>query len=254
MNEFPAKQYRVAGRQRATIGGVPIFLGASVLVPMTFGSLSKLPQGILVALFTAAAIFVAIAAHEAAHAIVARRRGFHVDLVSIGAGAFCYCGGVTAAQLGVRVFIAGACANIACAAVFAAVLAILALDGHQRPFVEAAMQVNLVLGISNLMPAYSLDGGYIACLLIGRILPWRWALTIVGAVGLVVEALSWIAQLLLLIAGWPLVWGIGRSSLNLLDLANREPPREPNVQAQSQGERQVPSWLIRSSQHAEKRE
>ena len=113
MTEIIGRRRKPAPWHVATTHGVPLFVGPGILLPMGISAAPKLFEGIAVALFTAPMFLVAALAHEAAHAVAARRRGFSVRLVSIGSGSFCWCGDVTAQQVGVFVYAAGALTNLA---------------------------------------------------------------------------------------------------------------------------------------------
>ena len=221
-------------------------------MPMVLTAGPKLFEGVAVAAFTGIMFLVATVAHEAAHAVAARSRSLPVKLISIGDGAFCSCGDLTAKQLGILVFAAGAAANLVLAAAIASVSVVFKPDGTAKAFVEAAMQVNLLLGVSNLMPAFGLDGGWIACLVLERLLPPRLADTIVGSVGLVIEAMSIVMLVALFAAGWPLAWSISGRSLDLLRWTWRKPPPPPPDQPELT-DRPVPAWLIRYPRHRPRR-
>ena len=245
MTDIIGRRRKPAPWRLATIHGVPLFVGPGILLPMGLSAVPKLFEGVAVALSTSAMFLGAVIVHEAAHAVAARRRGLPVRAVSIGSGSFCRCGDVTAARIGVFVYAAGALTNLALSVIFAAVSLALVPDGRVKPFIDAAMQVNLLLGMSNLMPAFDLDGGWIACLLLERALPPRLADTIVGSVGLVIEAMSVVMIIVLLAFGWPLAWSIGGASMNLLRWTWRKQPPVAPDEPGSQTSRPVPVWLIR---------
>ncbi|HET7312525.1 MAG TPA: site-2 protease family protein [Mycobacteriales bacterium] len=125
--------------------------------------------GVLVAL----AFLLSLVAHEAAHAIVARRSGMKVNSITLW-----MLGGVTAlegeppdARSDLRIAIVGPAVSIVCGVLSAA--AAVLLDVSRAPAVFAAGFVwlavtNVVLAVFNLLPGAPLDGGRVV-----RALIWR---------------------------------------------------------------------------------
>jgi Zn-dependent protease len=116
------------------------------------------------ALVTAALFLASLLGHELAHAVVARRRGVIVDGIILWAlgGVAKLNGDAPDAQSEMRIAIAGPVASVALAGAFG--LSALALDalGASALIVTASLwiaEMNGLLAVFNLLPAYPLDGG-----------------------------------------------------------------------------------------------
>lgn len=121
----------------------------------------------------AAGFFISSAAHDLAHALVARRRGLDVKAIAIS-----FFGGSTPldptaadARDDLAIAISGPLTSLVIAAVLfavtAAVVAPTGTLGAPAGVLAVLVFLNLVLGLVNLIPAYPLDGGRIV-----RALAW----------------------------------------------------------------------------------
>lgn len=162
---------RPAGLRLATIAGVPVFLGWSWLLLAglilllfgpgladRFGSL-----GYLLAALYAVALLVCVLAHEAAHAVIARWRGYPVIRVVAdlwgGHTAFDATRGTPASMA--LIAIAGPAANLALGGVAGAIWTIVPEGGAVAAVVGMFAWVNLLLAVFNLLPGLPLDGGQV---------------------------------------------------------------------------------------------
>ncbi|HEY5023612.1 MAG TPA: site-2 protease family protein [Acidimicrobiales bacterium] len=116
------------------------------------------------ALVTAVVFLASLLGHELAHAVVARRRGVVVDGIVLWAlgGVAKLNGDAPDARSELRIAIAGLGASVACALVFGLSALGLSALGASALVVTALWwlaEINAVLALFNLVPAYPLDGG-----------------------------------------------------------------------------------------------
>jgi Zn-dependent protease/predicted transcriptional regulator len=143
------------------------------------------------------ALFACVLLHELAHIAVARRGGAQVRAVTLMMlGGVSEIGEVDRPRLERRMAAAGPASSLVLAALF---YGLFRLSGHAPPDVQFGLfylaQVNLILGVFNLLPAFPMDGGRIFRSLLvkrfGRLRATQIAATVgkVLAVGLVVVGL-----------------------------------------------------------------
>jgi Zn-dependent protease/CBS domain-containing protein len=131
--------------------------------------------GVALGTVVAIAFFLSSAAHDLAHALMARRRGMAVPTIAISffGGATLLDPVPTRASDDLAIAVSGPFASIGIGAVLAAVA--FALDSIGGPVLQIVAEtlavitaLNFILGFVNLIPAYPLDGGRII-----RALGWR---------------------------------------------------------------------------------
>ncbi len=111
---------------------------------------------------------VSLTVHECAHLIAARNRGLSVERISVWPfGAVM----TLSDPFGRGGDWITAAAGPAGSAVFAAVLSLSGTLFGARGWLDALIDVNLVIALLNLLPAYPLDGGRISKTLLCRVLP-----------------------------------------------------------------------------------
>jgi Zn-dependent protease len=162
----------------ARVYGIPVSIHWSVLVILWLftWSLASLLPGVapghaeatywLAGLCGAVVLLVSLLAHEAMHAIVARRNGIEVKGLKLW-----LLGGVArlgseakTPQADFRVAVAGPATSLVVAAAFAGIAVILRATGAADLVVGVSWwlaAINLVLGLFNLIPGAPLDGGRI---------------------------------------------------------------------------------------------
>ena len=196
--------------------GIPIYLDATFLaavVTIFFGVVRRqFPEfadcGIIILLVTAG-VFLSILAHELGHALAARRFGLHAEEIRIGGfyGLAILSGSPASRLDSILILLAGPLANA-----FTAILLLLALgmptlsDSFYlgapmfaspirdilvlRVSVEWLAYINLGMLIFNLLPAFPLDGGRIARLLLGNVLVDGIAVRLVAGAGVLMGVWS----------------------------------------------------------------
>ena len=213
-----------SGLRLATVGGVPVYIGASwpiiaVIIVVTFGpQIADRRPGLgagayLVALAYAVLLLVSVLAHEAAHAVVATRSGYRVNRVvaDLWGGHTAYDSSTARPGASALVAIAGPGAN----AVLALVgwLALPHVSGDITSLLMGAMvYTNGFVAAFNLLPGLPLDGGFLVDSLVWRITGKRESgLIAAGWCGRVVTVL-----VVLAFVGWPLVNGQPPDLFNLV--------------------------------------
>ena len=165
----PARTY---GWRLGSVGGVPVYLGRSwpliaAVIVISYGPLvgrvyDDVVVGLAFGLAFAVLLLLSVLAHEAAHAVVARRFGHHVDRVvaDLFGGHTVY--DSTSARPGTSAAIAvvGPVANLAVAGV-AYVANGFVSDGVVAVLLDTVMRTNLFVGLFNLIPGLPLDGGFL---------------------------------------------------------------------------------------------
>jgi Zn-dependent protease len=200
------------------------FLAAGALTLPYWNSIRL--SGLLLSLFGAASVLVSVLAHELAHAQVARRFGvpaLRIDLDLFGGVVQFWSRPRTRLQ-DFAIVLAGPLSNLALAAVAFVLLAAigkpqpelillggqLVPDPFPMPGVAAraltfVRYLNCGLFAVNLLPAFPLDGGKLAFMLIARRSSDRLATMIVGCLGVALAVMSWCVLLMTVLAGRP-VW------------------------------------------------
>jgi Zn-dependent protease len=186
------------GWQLGTLRGVPIYIGRTwpviaVVVIATFGpqvanSYPDLGGGAyVVALLYTLLLLLSVVAHEAAHALVAQWRGFHVRRIvaDLWGGHTAYESDDKSPMSSALVAVVGPLAN----AVLAAVgwVALHGVGDHRevaRLLIGAFVFTNAFVAVFNLLPGLPLDGGYLLDAVVWRITGSRSAgLTVAGWCG-----------------------------------------------------------------------
>ncbi len=217
----PAAKSRSRGWVIGRLAGAPVivtpswFLAAVVLTfiftPMVQRQGLGLGSGavILVAFAFVLLLFVSVFFHEAAHAVVARRRGHEVTelAMTLWGGHTAYTGAQKRVRDGALIAVVGPLTNLVLAGLFW-----LAFDASPRPSIAAmllyaAFYSNVFVGLFNLLPGLPLDGGQLLEALVWRITGSRTRGTVAaGWIGRVV-AVGVLAYALLL----PLALGVSPS-------------------------------------------
>jgi Zn-dependent protease len=145
-------------------------------------------------------VFLSILVHELGHAFVARRFGLRTEEIRIGGfyGLALLSGPPRRRIESVLILLAGPFANAVLYALLSLLLRIRALDGFLRPesatgevdalrvTVEWLAYANLGMLIFNLLPAFPLDGGRVARLLLERVLDYRRSVQLVAGLGILI--------------------------------------------------------------------
>ena len=196
--------------------GIPIFLDLTFLLAIVtiffavvrrqFPSLAD--HGIVVLLVTAG-VFLSILTHELGHALVARRFGFYADEIRIGGfyGLAILSGSPARRIDHILILLAGPLANTINSILLFLALGMPALTDSfylgapmfaspimDIPVLRVSVQwlayVNVGMVIFNLMPAFPLDGGRIARLLLGNVLADAVAVRIIAGLGVFIGVWS----------------------------------------------------------------
>jgi Zn-dependent protease len=189
--------------------GIPILVDATFLlaiVTIFFGVMhrqfpSVADRGMVVLLVTAG-VFLSILTHELGHALVARRFGLYADEIRIGGfyGLAILSGSPPRRTDSILILLAGPLANTINSILLLIALGMPALTGSlylgepmfaspitDIPVLRVSLQwlayVNVGMVIFNLMPAFPLDGGRIARLLLGNVLADAVAVRIIAGLG-----------------------------------------------------------------------
>lgn len=177
--EDPARS--APGLRLTTIGGVPVFIGKSwaiiaLIIVATFGpdlanSRPDLGLGAYVVAFAfAVLLLISVLAHEAAHAVVATRSGYHVHRVvaDLWGGHTAYDSSTARPGASALVAIAGPAANA-----LLALVSWVALGGVSEDIpsllIGAMLYTNAFVAAFNLLPGLPLDGGFLVESLVWRI-------------------------------------------------------------------------------------
>ncbi|HET7477294.1 MAG TPA: site-2 protease family protein [Dermatophilaceae bacterium] len=215
------------GLRIATVGGVPVYIGRSwpviaLVVVVTFGpqvqpAIPGLATGTayLVALAYALLLLVSVLAHEAAHAVVATRAGYHVQRVvaDLWGGHTAYETQSSRPGPSALVALAGPAANAALAA-FGWLLLPFVSGDIGALLMGAAVWTNGFVAAFNLLPGLPLDGGFLLEAAVWRLTGSRQrGLLVAGWCGRVVAvlAVAWVLARPLLRGEQPslfqVVWG-----------------------------------------------
>lgn len=199
-----------------SLGGIPIFLDATFLaavVTIFFGVTrrqfpSLADYGIIILVVTAG-VFLSILTHELGHALAARRFGLRADEIRIGGfyGLAFLSGSPATRTDSILILLAGPLANAINSILLLLALGIPGLTDTfylGAPTFASPITDNLILRVSlqwlayvnlgmlifNLLPAFPLDGGRIARLLLGNVLADAVAVRIVAGAGVIMGVWS----------------------------------------------------------------
>ena len=204
------------GWRLGAIHGIPVYLGRSwpviaIIVVLTFGPTVPTPAGdgggafgYAVAVAYAVLLLISVLAHEAGHALVARRFGFRVDRVvaDLWGGHTVYDSSTSRPATSAAISVSGPIANLALAALGYAAHA-LAPNGVVGLLLGALWLTNAFVGVFNLLPGLPLDGGYLVHALVWKVTGDRnRALIVAGWLGRIVTV-----AVVLWFVGRPLLLG-----------------------------------------------
>jgi Zn-dependent protease len=204
------------GWRLGAIHGIPVYLGRSwpviaIIVVLTFGPTVPTPAGdgggafgYAVAVAYAVLLLISVLAHEAGHALVARRFGFRVDRVvaDLWGGHTVYDSSTSRPATSAAISVSGPIANLALAALGYAAQA-LAPNGVVGLLLGALWLTNAFVGVFNLLPGLPLDGGYLVHALVWKVTGDRnLALIVAGWLGRIVTV-----AVVLWFVGRPLLLG-----------------------------------------------
>lgn len=189
--------------------GIPIFLDATFLLAILtifFGVVKRqfpslADYGIVVVLVTAG-VFLSILIHELGHALVARRFGLHADEIRIGGfyGLAILLGSPARRIDSILILLAGPLTNAINSVLLLLALGMPAITDSlylgtpmfaspitDIPVLRVSLQwlayVNVGMVIFNLLPAFPLDGGRVARLLLGNVLSDALAVRVIAGLG-----------------------------------------------------------------------
>ena len=214
------------GWRLGAIHGIPVYLGRSwpviaLVVVLTFAPNVSSSTGeyggvfgYAVAAAYAVLLLLSVLAHEAGHALVARRFGFRVDRVvaDLWGGHTVYDSSTSRAGTSAVISLAGPAANLALAGIGYAVLQVLDPDGVVGLLLFAVTLTNAFVGVFNLLPGLPLDGGYLVHALVWKVTGDRnRALIVAGWLGRVVTVV-----VLLWLVGRPLLLGQPPSLITII--------------------------------------
>ncbi len=194
MSEQPTRSH---GWRIATVGGVPVYLGRSwpiivIFVVVTFAPVIDVGRSDVyrysVALAYAILLLFSVLAHEAAHAVVARRFGMRVDRVvaDLWGGHTVYQSDNSRPGSSAAIAVAGPIANGVVAGL--AWVGFSAADGlTARLLLFALFATNAFVAVFNLLPGLPLDGGYLVEAVVWKVTRDRnTALVVAGWLGRIV--------------------------------------------------------------------
>ena len=205
------------GWRIGAIRGIPVYLGRSwpviaIVVVLTFAPNVSTSTGeyggvfgYAVAVAYAVLLLLSVLAHEAGHALVARRFGFRVDRVvaDLWGGHTVYDSSTSRAGTSAVISVSGPLANLALAGIGYAVMQALDPDGVVGLLLFAVTLTNAFVGVFNLLPGLPLDGGYLVHALVWKVTGDRnRALIVAGWLGRVVTVVF-----VLWLVGRPLLLG-----------------------------------------------
>ena len=205
------------GWRIGAIRGIPVFLGRSwpviaIVVVLTFAPNVSTSTGeyggvfgYAVAVAYAVLLLLSVLAHEAGHALVARRFGFRVDRVvaDLWGGHTVYDSSTSRAGTSAVISVSGPLANLALAGIGYAVMQALDPDGVVGLLLFAVTLTNAFVGVFNLLPGLPLDGGYLVHAVVWKVTGDRnRALIVAGWLGRVVTVVF-----VLWLVGRPLLLG-----------------------------------------------
>jgi Zn-dependent protease len=204
------------GWRLGAIRGIPVYLGRSwpviaIIVVLTFGPSVPTPTGdsggafgYAVGVAYAVLLLVSVLAHEAGHALVARRFGFRVDRVvaDLWGGHTVYDSSTSRPGTSAAISVSGPIANLALAALAYSAQAV-APNGVVGLLLGALWLTNAFVGVFNLLPGLPLDGGYLVHALVWKVTGDRnRALIVAGWLGRIVTV-----AVVLWLVGRPLLLG-----------------------------------------------
>jgi len=205
------------GWRIGAIRGIPVYLGRSwpviaIVVVVTFAPNVSTSTGeyggvfgYAVAVAYAVLLLLSVLAHEAGHALVARRFGFRVDRVvaDLWGGHTVYDSSTSRAGTSAVISVSGPLANLALAGIGYALIQVLDPDGVVGLLLFAVTLTNAFVGVFNLLPGLPLDGGYLVHALVWKVTGDRnRALIVAGWLGRVVTVVF-----VLWLVGRPLLLG-----------------------------------------------
>ena len=205
------------GWRIGAIRGIPVYLGRSwpviaIVVVLTFAPNVSTSTGeyggvfgYAVAVAYAVLLLLSVLAHEAGHALVARRFGFRVDRVvaDLWGGHTVYDSSTSRAGTSAVISVSGPLANLALAGIGYAVMQALDPDGVVGLLLFAVTLTNAFVGVFNLLPGLPLDGGYLVHAVVWKVTGDRnRALIVAGWLGRVVTVVF-----VLWLVGRPLLLG-----------------------------------------------
>jgi Zn-dependent protease len=205
------------GWRIGAIRGIPVYLGRSwpviaIVVVVTFAPNVSTSTGeyggvfgYAVAVAYAVLLLLSVLAHEAGHALVARRFGFRVDRVvaDLWGGHTVYDSSTSRAGTSAVISVSGPLANLALAGIGYALMQALDPDGVVGLLLFAVTLTNAFVGVFNLLPGLPLDGGYLVHALVWKVTGDRnRALIVAGWLGRVVTVVF-----VLWLVGRPLLLG-----------------------------------------------
>ena len=202
------------GWRLGEVRGVPVYIGRSwpviaIVVVVTFAPSVSSSTGVYggvfgyaVALAYAGLLLVSVLAHEAGHAVVARRFGFHVDRVvaDLWGGHTVYDSSASRPGTSAAISVAGPIANLVLAALGYAAQS-LAPEGVVGLLLYAVTLTNAFVGVFNLLPGLPLDGGFLVHALV-------WKVTGDRNRGLIVA--GWLGRIVTVVV---VLWIVGRPLL-----------------------------------------
>jgi Zn-dependent protease len=171
------------GWRLGALAGIPVYLGRSwpiiaLVIVVTFGPQVRQSTGASggafgygVAVAYAILLLVSVLAHEAAHALVARRFGYQVDRVvaDLWGGHTVYDTSTARPGASAAIAVSGPLANLAIAGLGYAAITAVAPQGVVGLLLGAVMVTNLFVGVFNLLPGLPLDGGFLVDALVWRV-------------------------------------------------------------------------------------
>ncbi len=171
------------GWRLGSLQGIPVYLGRSwpviaLVIVVTFGPQVRQSTGAsggafgyAVAVAYAVLLLFSVLAHEAAHALVARRFGYQVDRVvaDLWGGHTVYDTSTSRPGASAAIAVSGPFANLAIAGVGYALVSLASPDGVAGLLLGAVMVTNLFVGVFNLLPGLPLDGGFLVDALVWRV-------------------------------------------------------------------------------------
>jgi Zn-dependent protease len=203
------------GWRLGEVRGVPVYIGRSwfiiaMIVVVTFAPTVSSSTGerggvygYVVALAYAVLLLVSVLAHEAGHALVARRFGYHVNrgVADLWGGHTVYDSSSSRPGTSAAISVSGPVANLLLAAVGFAVHVALNPDGVVGQLLYAVTLTNAFVGVFNLLPGLPLDGGFLVHSLV-----WK----VTGDRNRALIAAGWLGRVVTVVV---VLWVVGRPLL-----------------------------------------